>query len=384
MPNVVILSAEFPPGPGGIGTHAFQVAGRLAEHDWRVRVAAVQELADEDRIAAFGRTVPYELIRLRQPPTGPAKLAYRAAMLAKIIREERPDLILVTGERMVWIASLTAPVLRVPYVAMGHAHEFNVPASWRRTVNRTSYNRAHAVVCVSDYTASRMHALGVVPRESAVIPNGADESQFGPVPPAEALAFRRARGLEGARLLVTVGSVHERKGQDVVIRALPAIRERIPEIHYVVAGSPFRADAFGALARELGVADRVHFLGVVDQREIMRALCAADLFVMTSQHTPDGDYEGYGIAVVEAALCGRAAVVSDNSGVMEAIEPGETGLVARISDPASTAEQIIELLGDPDRLARMGVLARERALASKTWRHRGAAYDAFFRQLLES
>ncbi|MDX2091173.1 MAG: glycosyltransferase family 4 protein [Kofleriaceae bacterium] len=182
---------------------------------------------------------------------------------------------------------------------------------------------------------------------------------------------------------MTVGSVHERKGQDVVIRALPRILEKHPDVHYVSVGQPYKQAAFSALARELGVDHKVHFLGVLSPDEVVCALNAADLFVMTSQHTPNGDFEGYGIAVVEAALCGRAAVVSDGSGVCEAIEPGETGLVARISDPVSTAERINELLSDPARLATMSARARERALAEKTWEVRCETYHRVLQDLVE-
>jgi len=180
------------------------------------------------------------------------------------------------------------------------------------------------------------------------------------------------------------GSIHERKGQDVVIRAMPRILAAHPDVHYVAVGTPYRREQFLALARSLGVEDRVHFLGALPHEEVVQALNAATLFVMTSQHTKNGDFEGYGIAVIEAALCGCAAVVSDNSGVAEAIEPGDTGLIAKISDPISTADRINELLSDPRRLEQMRLLAHERALHGKTWTVRGAEYDRALRDLLSA
>ncbi|MDQ3296416.1 MAG: glycosyltransferase family 4 protein [Myxococcota bacterium] len=381
---MVIFAAEFPPGPGGIGTHAYQVALQLQRHGWTVSVVAVQELAEPDAIDTFNKQAPFPIRRVEQYPGAPTKLAYRLGVLARTLTRERPSLVVATGERMVWIAAAVCPLFRVPFVAVGHAMEFNAPARWQRILNRRSFEAATGVVSVSQYTASRMVAAGIQPRASTVIPNGADESRFQPVPAGESAAFLRRHGLERATVLVTVGSVHERKGQDVVIRALPEIIARFPDVHYLLVGAPHRQESFAKLATSLGVADRVHFLGLTEARDIVRALTAATLFLMTSQHTPDGDFEGYGIAVVEAALCGRAAVVSDNSGVVEAIEPGETGLVASISDPVSTAARVIELLGDRERLARMGELARERALHGKTWAHRGAVYDRFLRGLVDA
>lgn len=384
MPHVLLLSSEFPPGPGGIGTHAHQLAVQLHQRGWTVTVATQQELADEVAIRAFNQQQPFPIHTLKQFGPAPVKLAYRLAVASALIRRRRPDLIVASGERMVWLAAALRSVHRIPLVAIGHAMEFNVPSRWQRAATRRSFEAATAVVCVSEYTRGQMERSGIRPRISEVIPNGADESRFRLLPTSEGLAFRRARGIpDDAHVLITVGSVHERKGQDVMIRALPRVVEKFHDVRYVMAGVPYRRDAFMALAAKLGVSEHVQFLGVVDAGEIVRALNAANMFVMTSQHTPNGDFEGFGIAVVEAALCGIPAVVSDGSGVVEAIEDGETGLVARISDPSSTADRVIELLGDRTRLFNMGQLARERALHSKTWTRRGAQYDELFRRILD-
>ncbi|HSN28321.1 MAG TPA: glycosyltransferase family 4 protein [Kofleriaceae bacterium] len=384
LSRVLVLSSEFPPGPGGIGTHAYHLARELHRHGWDVTVASPQELAEQPAITEFDQRQPFAVHQLKQFGPPPVRLAYRMATVSSLIRRSSPHVIVASGERMVWLAALLQRIHGIPYLAVGHAMEFNVPARWQRTITRHSFERAAAVVCVSEYTRSHMERAGIAARASAVIPNGADDERFGLVDAQAAAAFRTSRGLGQAPLLITVGSVHERKGQDVVIRALPRVIERFPDVQYVMVGMPYRRDAFMNLARELGVADHVHVLGVVDAAEVVRALNAADLFVMASQHTPNGDFEGFGIAVVEAALCGRAAVVSDNSGVVEAIEPGETGLVATISDPRSTADRIIELLADRPRLAAMGQLARKRALATKTWQQRGVEYHQLLRGLVET
>lgn len=380
--RVIVLASEFPPGPGGIGTHAHQLALQLHERGWEVTVAAPQELADEGSIRMFHHAAPFAIQRLKRFSLAPVKLGYRFAVVSQLVRSIQPSLLIASGERMVWLAALLHRSHRTPFVAIGHAMEFNVPARWQQAVNKRAFETAAGVICVSKYTQTRMEQAGIRTPTAAVIPNGADDTRFGLVPPAESRAFRRAHGLENATLLITVGSVHERKGQDVMIRALPRVLERIPSVHYVIVGQPYRREAFARLAAQLGVANRVHFLGVVPPATVVAALNAADLFVMASQHTPNGDFEGFGIAVVEAALCGRAAVVTDNSGVIEAIEPDETGVVAAISDPASLAERTLEMLGDRERLTRMGENARKRALADKTWTRRGGEYDRVLREIV--
>lgn len=384
LSRVLVLSSEFPPGPGGIGTHAYHLARELHRHGWNVTVASPQELAAQSEIASFDRCQPFAVHQLKQFGPPAARLAYRMATISSLIRRTSPHVIVASGERMVWLAAMLERIHRVPFLAVGHAMEFNVPAHWQRALTRRSFERAAAVVCVSQYTRSHMERAGIAARASTVIPNGADDERFGVVAPEAAAAFRTTHQLDGGRLLITVGSVHERKGQDVVIRALPRILERFPDVQYVMVGMPYRRDPFMRLAHQLGVADHVHVLGVLEASEVVCAINAADLFVMTSQHTANGDFEGFGIAVVEAALCGRAAVVSDNSGVVEAIEDRETGLVATISDPRSTADRVIELLADRPRLDAMGQLARVRALATKTWQRRGVEYHQLLGRLVET
>jgi len=382
LPKVLVLASEFPPGPGGIGTHAHQVALHLHAHGWEVEVCAPQDLTMDEAIRAFNRELPFTVHRLSRFGRGPIKLGHRLAVVSGHVRRARPDVLVASGERMVWLGAALHYVHRVPLVAVGHAMEFNRHPRWEYALTRRSFEAALGAVCVSNYTWSRMEGCDIRVRDGAVIPNGADDQLFRLLPEEAAREFRRAHGLEDAAILITVGSVHERKGQDVVIRALPRVLEHVPNAHYVMVGMPYERDRFTALARELGVAHRVHFLGKLDNEQLVQALNAADLFVMASKHTPEGDFEGFGIAVLEAALCGCPAVVSDDSGVVEAIAPGETGLAAVMGDPASTAVQILAILEDTARLDRMGRRARERALGN-TWARRGEEYDRLLRRLLK-
>jgi phosphatidylinositol alpha-1,6-mannosyltransferase len=361
--KVLVLASEFPPGPGGIGTHAYHVAQELHARGWLVQVCAPQDHASNQAIATFNRELPFVVHRLQRFGIGPVKLAHRIAAVSGIVRRDRPDIILASGERMVWLAPILYKLHAIPFVAVGHAMEFNTTPRWEYFISRRSFEMALGVVCVSRYTWSRMESCNIEPRRGAVIPNGADESRFRLIANETTLDFRRRHGFsKDARLLITVGSVHERKGQDVVIRSLPRVLERIPDAHYIVVGMPYRRDAFMQIARDVKVEDRVRFLGAVDNDELVAALNAANLFVMASQHTAEGDFEGFGIAVLEAALCGRAAVVSDQSGVVEAIVPDETGLVAKMGDPSSTADRII---GPERQPARRYGSARTRTRARK-------------------
>lgn len=380
MKRLLVVSTEFPPGPGGIGAHAHAVVQGLTALGWESTVITPQDYAAEEEVLKFNASRPFRVVTLPTSRITAVKRAMQAARVRRILLDVRPDVVVATGLRAVWLCGVLGPVRRRPWVAIGHGKEFGM-RGLERTITRHAYGRSTAVVCVSRYTWGAMYRAGITPRMGRVIPNGGDASTFTPLPETETAAFRRSLGLPDARILLTVGHVSERKGQDIVIRALARLRG-VSDVHYLMAGLPTKEREFGALARELGVAERVHFLGRVDTARLVRLLNACDLFAMTSRHDAEGDFEGYGIAVVEAALCGRPAVVTENSGLVEAIEVGATGLCVPEDDVDATAAAIQNLLMDPLRRRAMGAAARARALSEQAWDRRVLEYDDVLRELV--
>ena len=375
MRNLIFVSTEFPPGPGGIGTHAHQLSLGLAAAGWAPVVLSPQDYATEAEIRSFNAAQPFPIVRLRRIPGPPFEAIYRAGVLGRWIGRHRPEVLIASGSRSVMLVAARVRGRGVPWVAIGHGTEFGSRTGVDGRLLRWAFGQATSVVCVSEFSRRRMHDAGISAREELVIPNGADPSRFRRLPAEDALAARREIGLENARILITVGNVTERKGQDVVVRALPEILRAEPETHYVVAGLPTRGDELRELARGLHVADRVHLLGRVEPDRLTRLLNAADLFVMTSRNTASGDVEGYGIAAVEAALCGVPSVVAGGSGLAEAVVDGETGVVVPPEDPAATARAIVALLGDDAGRRAMGERARRRAEREQTWTGCAARYS---------
>ena len=365
-PRLLLLSSEFPPGPGGIGTHAYQLARQLTARGWAVTVVTAQEYAPAAARAAFNSRQPFAVVPLPGRAGGHATtIAARLRAIGQAMRAARPDLLLATGRRALWLAAVLGPICRLPVVAVGHGSEFHSDSAVARAMTGRAIAGAAAVVAVSDYTAGLVRAAGR-PRRLLVIPNAADGDRFGPTSAPPLPRSPALLPLPGAPVLLTVGRVGDRKAQDVVIRALPRVLAVHPDVVYVMAGIPAHA---------------VCFTGAVDDDALPALYNRADLFVLVSRRTAGGDVEGYGIVVQEAALCGLPAVVSRGCGLTEAIREGETGVSVPPDDPEATAAAIVALLDDADARTRMGRRARELA-ARATWADRVADYDRLFREVL--
>ncbi len=380
-PACLILCTEFPPGPGGIGIHAFNLARGLTARGWRVRVVTPQDYVGVEERNAFNAVQPFPITTLAEGTTRTGRLWGRGLALAAAAWRPRPDVVVASGSRALWVGAVVAWALGRPLVAVGHGSEFVASRSWRRVLVAAGARSARLVVAVSEYTAQLARRAGVACGSIAVVHNGADGTRFHPSPDVDGL--RRELGLEGRRVLLTVGHMSERKAQDVVIRSMVAVLRRHPETAYVVAGLPTRQRELEGLAAECGVGHAIRFVGAIADEDLPRLYNLCDVFVLVSRRLSGGDVEGFGIVVREAGLCGKPSVVSGESGLAEAVIDGETGLVVPPESVEATAEAIVRLLGDDQLRESMGAKARALALNS-TWDRQIGRYDRLLRRVVST
>jgi phosphatidylinositol alpha-1,6-mannosyltransferase len=377
------VSTEFPPGPGGIGTQAFQLARSLSELGWRVAVLSPQDYAPDKEIQRLNTSQSFRIVRQQHHTSRMLEGMGRFWSLVRLSMDFQPDILLASGARSVYQAAVYSEFSGRPWVAVAHGgKEFGALRPWVCLVNRWAYSNADVVVCVSNFARRRMLDFGVNAPRVEVITNGADAHLFRPLAPEVPQELRRKWKLERAWIILTVGRLAKRKGQEIVIRALPRVLEGHPEVHYVMIGLPQIQTQLEQIAKDLDVLPHVHFLGTVDDATLVSAYNACDLFAMTSLQQMDGDAEGYGIAVLEAALCGKPAVVSGESGLAEAVIHDQTGLLVPENDPEAVAEAILRMLGDDTARYWMGQQAREHALNRQTWTSRAELYDRVLKKTL--
>jgi phosphatidylinositol alpha-1,6-mannosyltransferase len=377
--RLLILSIEFPPGPGGLGTLTYQIALYLAKTGWQVAVSTPQDHASSQQIDRFNADQPFEILSLRCVEPSALEGIYRLGLAMNSVRRDRPDVVLAVGMQAVWLGATISRLTRVPLVAVGGGTEFLRKSRTERAITRWAFGRAQSLVAISSYTLGLMSEMGIDVSRASVIPPGADGDLYTPGLSTDRLRNRLELG--DSRVILTVGHVSKRKAQDVVIRALPSVLKDCPEVKYLIAGLPSRRKELRQLALDLGVEEHVVFLGQVPQEELPYVYNLADVFVLVSRHS-SGEVEGFGIVAVEAALCGTPAIVSRDCGLEEAVVENETAFVVKPDDPETTANAIIKLLTDHDLRLRMGQAALHYAVENATWDRRMPSYDTLLRSLI--
>ena len=187
-------------------------------------------------------------------------------------------------------------------------------------------------------------------------------------PGVDGAPVRRRLGLADRPVVVCVSRLVPRKGQDMLIRALPAVRRRVPDAALLlVGGGPYRADAGAAGPRARAWPTDVVFTGSVPWAELPAHYAAGDVFAMPCRTRRGGlDVEGLGIVYLEASATGLPVVAGDSGGAPDAVRDGETGYVVGGRDLPAVADRVATLLADPALARRMG--AAGRAWAEAEWR----------------
>lgn len=345
MNKVLIITSEFPPGPGGIGQHALSLVLTL-HRSHQVHVLCNQDHTTEAEISEFNKNLPSN-VDLHNFASRGTTFAYirRALQALKLARENDYNYIIVSGLLPLWIGAFLKSMIRKRVHGFVHGNEVNLKKAIKARITRAAYSRLDYLYPVSSFTKSLLSSTKDTP-VIKVIPNGLDHTFLSQLDKQNDFA---GPSLKGAPALLTVGNVTLRKGQHRVIRALPEVLKKYPEAHYHIVGLPTRKEEFKSLATELGVAHAVTFHGrLLTRKELFVAYKSADIFVMLSENQPDGDVEGFGIAILEANALGVPAIGATGCGIEDAIS-SENGLLVDGDKAGEVLNAIEVLLADKPR-----------------------------------
>src|SRR3989475_134725 len=255
---------------------------------------------------------------------------------------------------------------------LSEQHKYHHSGLKRRST-RAILGGAAALVAISQWTRDlALTVLGELALDGhgqrlRVVHLGTDPARFHPGVDSPELLRRLELPANGARWLLTVARLEPHKGVDTVLRALPAILEREPDVRYAVAGVGSERDQLEKLAAKMGVGERVRFLGEVSERDLPALYSLAAVYVGASRRTERIGVEGFGISLVEASACGLPVVAGNAGGVPDAVRDGGTGVLVPPGGPAASADSICRLLGDAALAQRMGAAGRRAVETYYNW-----------------
>jgi phosphatidyl-myo-inositol dimannoside synthase len=265
------------------------------------------------------------------------------------------------------IALFMKLIKRVPYLLYAHGEEIQMGLTSRkfRWLIPKIYNAASVIIANSRNTQALLQNSGVNPAKIHVIHPGVNLQLFHSGTQS-AQMIRAKYHLGDAPVLLTVGRLQRRKGHDMVIRALPRIKAKIPRATYLIVGAGEELAYLQALVNETGITNSVIFIGCVADEELLGYYAACDVFIMPNREI-DGDIEGFGMVYLEASAAGKPVIGGRSGGTGDAILDGVTGLRVDGTSVGEIADAVITLLNDSDTSRIMGERGRLWVEREFTW-----------------
>ena len=365
--NILIFTTDYKPRAGGIAEHCYNVANSLSYQGAEVTMLSVKKSGWRE----FDKQQKFKTYRTLNIPY--LRNMLFLFYLFQLCMKRRIDYVYCgITHPCAEVALIFSALLPVKLVVAVHGYEVaytgdtirgklkNIIKSARAFV----YNHCHRIVAVSNYTRENLIESGVRPEKIKVVPNGVDTAVFRPGEQHRDIVGRYQ--LSNKKIILTVGTLTERKGHDVVIKALPQVLREVPELVYLIPGTGPRKDYLENLVAEMNLQNQVIFLGYVPKNELVQLYNTCDVFIMVSKKV-GSSVEGFGIVFLEANACKKPVIGGRSGGVIDAVEDGETGLLVDPENFREIAAGLIRLLKNEELSQQLGQKGYERVHNELNW-----------------
>ena len=362
---VLFVTNDFGPRAGGIETFIIGLIERRPVGQTIVYTSAQanSEQYDADWLAQYGVRVIRDRSKILLPTP---RVAFH---LKKIIRKE--GITTAAFGAAAPLGLLSAGMKRagvVRTVALTHGHE----VWWAKVfpfnlLLRRIGSTVDVLTYLGEFTRSAI-SKGLTAKAQASmvkIAPGIDVEHF---IPTDATVLRNSLGLSDKKVIVSVGRLVHRKGQDHLIEAMPEILKSIPQAHLLLVGEgPYR-EHLQTLVKKHNLEASVTFIGRIQYKDLPSYICVGDIFAMPSRSRLMGlEVEGLGIVYLEASSCGLPVLAGDSGGAPDALVQNETGLVVNGTDDQQIATAAIKLLTDIELSKKMGLAGRQWIIDNWRW-----------------
>ena len=315
--SLLIISTEFPPHPGGIGNHSFNLANEMVKRKIDVSVFTNFDKSLNYNLDSFDKAQKYNINRFRHFKFHFITYFIRIIDIYIYIKKKNFDVIVCSGKFSLWLGWLIKKRYPQQHInAIVHGSELKPSNLLFHYLTSLSLSYFDVIISVSNFTKSLLNDN--LKNKTRVVPNGISFKGKH--------IFKSNKALNGSPIFLTVGSLTQRKGQKNFIRVIPELLKNYPSLHYHCVGMPIILQELKYFAQELGVLNKITFHGVIDNLSLYDFYNQADIFVMLSQNQDNGDVEGFGISILEANYFGTPAIGSNNCGIVDAINE-KTGVI---------------------------------------------------------
>ncbi|MBI3463905.1 MAG: glycosyltransferase family 4 protein [Planctomycetes bacterium] len=370
MVPTLLITQVFPPQTGGSGRWFWEIYRRLPRE--KVVVAA----GEHPRQAQFDRTHDLRLVRVPLAmrewglcSVGGLRGYWRALRpLRRVVRAagiQRVHCARCIPEG--WIARWLKWRYGLPYVCYVHGEDATSARASRELcwMMRQALRGADYVIANSRNTVRILREEWDAPEgRIRLLHPGVDTERF--VPAATDQSLRARLGWGRRRVVLTVGRLQKRKGHDRMIRALPAIRQVIPDVLYAIVGDGDERESLTRQVAQARLQGHVQFLGEQGDEVLIQCYQQCDLFVLPNRQVGN-DIEGFGMVLLEAQACGKPVLAGASGGTAETMQVPQTGWVMPCEEPESLAEAVVNLLRDETRRWEMGKAARQWVVQHFDW-----------------
>jgi len=250
--------------------------------------------------------------------------------------------------------------LKIPYVVYTHSADilgFQKYPPIKKLLQSILYN-ASKVSSNSQFTNDKLLDLGVNKESIKLIYPKTDFLKFNAATKTEKIINKYP--LLNKKVILSINRLIERKGNDVMLQAMPAIVKEIPNAVYVIAGDGHYEGRLRAMAKDLHLENQVIFVNQLSDEEVVQFYKACDVFVMPSRTLRQEDTEGFGVVFLEANACGKPVIGGRSGGIPEAVAEGYSGLLVDPLNVKEIAQAVTSLLKDEDYALRLGAQGKKR------------------------
>jgi|UniRef100_UPI004048FDDB phosphatidyl-myo-inositol dimannoside synthase len=376
--KILCITNDFGPRAGGIETFVMGLIERAPQGSIIVYTSAQGDTTSYDQ--AWLRDFGVEVIRDRSKILLPTPRVIQSVKKV-IARDSIKQVFFGAAAPLAVMARSLRRKGVVNIVALTHGHEVWWAKLWPFSSAISSIgNSVDHLTYLGEFTKSEIaKALSTKAKSRLVkIAPGIDTDHF--APDSGSIQLRRELGLIDKKVIVSVGRLVHRKGQDFLIQSLPAILEKHPTAHILMVGEgPYRKD-LTKMVEKLKLSQSVTFIGRIQYKDLPRYICAGDIFAMPSRSRLAGlEVEGLGIVYLEASSCALPVVAGRSGGAPDAVEEGITGFSVDGTSTAEISSAIIKLLDDPVKAKAMGAAGRSWIIEKWRWEIWSKQFNALFR-----